>query len=294
MAKITAAQVKELRDATGIGMMDGKRALEEAEGDFDRAVEILREKGLSNAAKKQDRIAAEGLSEVFVDGNRAAVVEVNSETDYVAKNADFQNLVTQIAEAVAKAGPTTLEEAKEASVEGTDMTIDELITEKTNTIGEKLELRRFFFIEKTDDQVFGPYVHTGGQIATLVVLNGGNEETAHDIALHVSALNPRFLSRDEVPQDVIEKEKSIQIETAKNEGKPENIVEKMVEGRMHKWLGEISLVDQSFVKDSDISVGEFAKQNDATVGSFVRIAVGEGVEKRQENLADEVSKELNK
>lgn len=292
MAQIKAAQVKELRDKVGVGMMDAKKALVEAEGDMDKAIDILREKGMATAAKKADRISAEGLTYIHVDGNTAAVVELNSETDYVSKNEQFQELIKDIAQAVVEHKPATVEEAKEVKLSSGE-TIGEKITASIQTIGENINLRRFELVEKEDGEAFGPYEHMGGRISVLTLIDGGDEDVARDVAMHVAALNPQYLNRDEVPQEVRDHELNILTEQAKNEGKPENIVEKMVQGRLSKWLGEISLVDQPFVKDGDISVKKYLDNNNATIKSFVRYEVGEGIERRQEDFAQEVRDQMN-
>ena len=291
MAQIKAAQVKELRDKVGVGMMDAKKALVEAEGDMDKAIDILREKGMATAAKKADRISAEGLTYVHVDGNTAAVVEVNSETDYVSKNEQFQNLVKDIAVAIVENKPATVEEAKEVKL-ATGETIGATITTAIQTIGENINLRRFELVTKEDGETFGPYEHMGGRISVLTVIEGADEDVARDVAMHVAALNPEYLNRDDVSQEVRDHELSILTEQAKNEGKPENIVEKMVQGRLKKWLGEISLVDQPFVKDGDITVQKHLENNGATIKSFTRLEVGEGIEKRQEDFAQEVMDQM--
>ncbi len=292
LAQIKAAQVKELRDKTGVGMMDAKKALVSAEGDMDKAVDILREKGVATAAKKADRISAEGLSYIHVDGNTAAVVEVNSETDYVAKNEQFQQLVKDIAQAIVNEKPASVEEAQEVKLASGD-TIAEAITAAITTIGENITLRRFELVEKEDNEAFGAYEHMGGSISVLTVIEGADETVARDVAMHVAALNPQYLNRDEVPQEVRDHELNILSEQAKNEGKPEHIVEKMVEGRLNKWLGEISLVDQPFVKDGDKSVSEYLNDQGSSVKSFIRYEVGEGIEKREEDFAEEVRNQMN-
>lgn len=290
MAKIEAKQVKELRDRTGVGMMDAKKALVETDGDMDKAVDLLREKGMASADKKADRIAAEGLTDIYVDGNLASLIEVNSETDFVAKNEKFQTLVADLNKAALENNPADLDAFLASDFNG--QSVDEAVREATSTIGEKISLRRFEVVEKTDDQNFGPYSHMGGKISVLVLINGGSEEVARDVAMHVAAVNPLYATRDDVSQEAYDHEKSVQIEKAKNEGKPENIIEKMVEGRMNKWLSEISLVDQDFVKDPDITVGKYLENNGASLVNFIRYEVGEGLEKRQENFAEEVAKEL--
>lgn len=291
MAKIPAAQVKELREKTGVGMMDAKKALVETDGDMDAAIELLREKGMGASDKKAHRIAAEGLSTIAVDGNKAAIVEINCETDFVAKTDDFKQLVEDIAQAINAAEPADLEEAGAADLNG--QTISDAINEATNKIGEKITLRRFSLLSKEDDQVFGPYIHSGNQISAVTLLNGGNEDVARDVAMHVSAIDPRYLNRDAVPAEDLAAEKEVLVKEALEEGKPENIVEKMVEGRLNKWLAEISLVDQDFVKNPDITVGKYLEENNAEVVTYARFEVGEGIEKRVENLAEEVAKELN-
>ncbi len=292
LAQIKAAQVKELRDKTGVGMMDAKKALVAAEGDMDKAVDILREKGVATAAKKADRISAEGLSYIHVDGNTAAVVEVNSETDYVSKNEQFQQLVKDIAKAIVDEKPASVEEAQNVKLASGE-TIAEAITAAITTIGENINLRRFELVEKEENESFGAYEHMGGRISVLTLIEGADEEVAKDVAMHVAALNPQYLNRDEVPEEVREHELNILSEQARNEGKPDHIVEKMVEGRLNKWLGEISLVDQPFVKDGDRSVSEYLKDNGSSIKLFVRFEVGEGIEKREEDFAEEVRNQMN-
>lgn len=292
MAEIKAAQVKELRDRTGVGMMDAKKALVSADGDMDKATDILREKGVATAAKKADRISAEGLSYIHVEGNTAAVVEVNSETDYVAKNEQFQTLVKDIAKTIATNKPASVEEAQELAMENGEK-ISDAITSAITTIGENITLRRFELVEKEDDEIFGAYEHMGGSISVLTLIEGGSEEVARNVAMHVAALNPQYLEREDVPQEVRDHELNILSEQAKNEGKPEHIVEKMVEGRLNKWLGEISLVDQPYVKDGDKTVQEYLNDNNASIKSFTRLEVGEGIEKREEDFAEEVRNQMN-
>ena len=291
MAQIKAAQVKELRDRTGVGMMDAKKALVSADGDMDQAIDILREKGVATAAKKADRISAEGLSYIHIEGNTAVVVEVNSETDYVAKNEQFQTLVKDIAKTIATNKPSSIEEAKELKMENGE-TINDEITSAITTIGENITLRRFELIEKEDNEIFGAYEHMGGSISVLTLIEGGNEEVARNVAMHVAALNPQYLRREDVPQETRDHELNILSEQAKNEGKPEHIVEKMVEGRLNKWLAEISLVDQPYVKDGDKTVQEYLNDQNASIKSFTRLEVGEGIEKREEDFAEEVKNQI--
>ncbi len=292
MVKIKAAQVKELRDLTGAGMMDAKKALVEAEGDMDKASDIIREKGVETAAKKSGRISAEGLSHIHVEGNTAAVVEVNSETDYVAKNEQFQKLVKDIAETIAKEKPASVEEAKEVKMADGE-TIGDAITNAITTIGENITLRRFELVEKEDNEAFGAYEHMGGNISVLSLIEGEDEEVARNVSMHIAALNPEYATRDDVPQETRDKELAFLTEQAKGEGKPENIVEKIVEGRLNKWLGEIALVDQPYVRDSDITVKQYLDNNNSKIKSFTRIEVGEGIEKREEDFAEEVRSQMN-
>ena len=293
MANITAKLVKELRDMTGVGMMDAKKALVEVEGDIDKAVDFLREKGLAKAAKKADRIAAEGVTATYVDGNTAALIELNSETDFVAKNDKFQALVATVVKAIAEAKPATMEEA--LAVKVGDKTIEELILEGTTVIGERLSLRRFEVLSKADGDAFGEYLHMGGRIGVLTVIEGSDDSVAaKDVAMHVAEINPRYVSREDVSEEDYKHEEKIQTEIALNEGKPANIVEKMIKGRMNKYLAEISLTEQAFVKNPDQTVAEFVASKGGKVKTFVRYEVGEGMEKRQDNFADEVAAQMGK
>ena len=290
---VTAAQIKELREITGIGMMECKKALEEANGDMDQAIELLRKKGLAKAAKKADRIAAEGVTATYVDGNTAALIELNSETDFVAKNDKFQALVATVVKAIAEAKPATMEEA--LAVKVGEKTIEELILEGTTVIGEKLSLRRFEVLSKADGDAFGEYLHMGGRIGVLTVIEGSDDSVAaKDVAMHVAAINPRYVSREDVSEEDYKHEEKIQTEIALNEGKPANIVEKMIKGRMNKYLAEISLTEQAFVKNPDQTVAEFVASKGGKVKTFVRYEVGEGMEKRQDNFADEVAAQMGK
>lgn len=288
MTKITAQMVKELREKTGAGMMDCKKALTEVNGDMDAAVDYLRKTGLSSSEKKADRIAAEGSAYVHVEGNEAIILEVNSETDFVARNEGFQLFVKELAEHLLAVKPATIEEAQESKLEN-GHTVSEHISNAVAKIGEKITLRRFEIRTKTDADAFGPYLHMGGTIGVLVTLEGStDEEAAKDIAMHIAAMNPKYVSRDEVPAEEVEREKKVLTEQALNEGKPENIVAKMVEGRIGKFFEEICVLDQPFVKDSDQKVGAFVKTTGGTLKEFTRYAVGEGIERREENFADEV------
>ncbi|HFI0464190.1 TPA: translation elongation factor Ts [Streptococcus suis] len=291
MAEITAKLVKELRDMTGVGMMDAKKALVAVEGDMDKAVDFLREKGLASAGKKADRIAAEGMAAYHVSGNTAALIEVNAETDFVTRNDQFKALVATLAQAIAENKPADLEAALQITVDGE--TLENKIINAINTIGEKISLRRFEIYTKSDNDAFGTYIHTDGSIGVLVLVEGSNDEAvAKDIAMHAAAMNPKYVSRDEVSEEDYAHEEKIQTEIALNEGKPANIVEKMIKGRMNKYLAEISLTEQPFVKDSELTVGEYAAKSGGKVVKFTRFLVGEGMEKRQENFAEEVAAQM--
>ena len=283
--------VRTLRDKTGAGVLDCKKALEATDGNMDAAVDYLREKGISKAAKKESRIAAEGTSEIFIDGDNAVILEVNSETDFVAKNDEFKNFVKTIGEAILKAKVTTMDEALEVKV-GKE-TVKELNVNLVAKLGEKISFRRFEFVSKNKGEIFGAYTHMGGKISTLTVLEGANEEVARDVSMHVTAQRPLYITRDEVPEDVINHEKEIIKEQAINEGKPEAIAEKMVNGRINKYYSEVCLLEQEFVKDPDKTVEQYVKENGGTVKKMVRFEVGEGIEKRNENFAEEVQKQIN-
>ena len=287
---ITAEMVKNLREMTGAGMMDCKKALVETNGDMDKAVDYLREKGISKAAKKADRIAAEGLSNIFVDGNKAVVLEVNSETDFVAKNAEFQELVEKIGKTILASDAKSVEDAASLNVDGS--TINDLIVAATAKIGEKLSLRRFELITKKDDEIFGSYLHMGGKISSLIVLKGGNDAVAKDIAMQSAAMKPSYVSRDEVPTEEVEHERSVLTSQAIEEGKKPEFVDKIIEGRLSKYFEEVCLVDQAFVKDSGLTVKAYLEQNNAEVTLMVRYEVGEGMEKRNDNFAEEVMSQI--
>lgn len=288
---ISAKLVKELRDKTGAGMMDCKKALTETDGNIDKAIDWLREKGISKAAKKADRIAAEGLCNIAVNGNEAIVLELNSETDFVAKNDEFQTLLAGVTEAVLNSKATNLEEALEIEFDGKKLA-DKLV-DATAKIGEKLSLRRVSRIVKDDSQNFGAYKHMGGRIVSLVVLDGADEEAAKDVAMHVAAINPKYLDQSEISEEVIAHEKQVLTNEALNEGKPANIVEKMVVGRLNKYLKEICLVNQPFVKNPDFTVKKFVDSKNGSIKSFLRLEVGEGIEKRQDDFAEEVMAQVN-
>lgn len=287
---VSASLVKELRELTGAGMLDCKKALEECNGSIEEATTWLREKGISKAAKKADRIAAEGLAAVMIEGNTAVVVEVNSETDFVAKNDEFKSLVETICKAILANDVKTVEDVLNVTVDGE--TVESLIVSKTATIGEKLSFRRFEKITKTDSQSFGPYLHMGGRIAVLITLDNASEEVAKQVAMHAAAMRPSVVKRDELSADVVDKEREILKEQAMNEGKPAEIAEKMVEGRLLKFYQESCLEEQSFVMDDSISVGTFVKNNGGSIVSMVRFEVGEGMAKKEENFAEEVAKQI--
>ncbi|HDF0884153.1 TPA: elongation factor Ts [Staphylococcus aureus] len=292
MATISAKLVKELREKTGAGMMDCKKALTETDGDIDKAIDYLREKGIAKAAKKADRIAAEGLVHVETKGNDAVIVEINSETDFVARNEGFQELVKEIANQVLDTKAETVEALMETTLPN-GKSVDERIKEAISTIGEKLSVRRFAIRTKTDNDALGAYLHMGGRIGVLTVVEGStDEEAARDVAMHIAAINPKYVSSEQVSEEEINHEREVLKQQALNEGKPENIVEKMVEGRLRKYLQEICAVDQDFVKNPDVTVEAFLKTKGGKLVDFVRYEVGEGMEKREENFADEVKGQM--
>ena len=282
--------IKELRDLSGAGLMDCKKALEASNNDIDEAIDYLRKKGISKAAKKADRVAAEGLSTVVIDGNNASIVEVNCETDFVAKNEKFVNLVNKIAELIVKNDVKTMEEAMSLSTE--EGTLNDTIVNFTATIGEKISFRRFARLSKTDSQNFGSYIHMGGRIAVLTLLEGADEETAKDVSMHAAAMRPSYVKREDVPAEEVERETSVLKEQAMNEGKPAEIAEKMVNGRINKFYKQICLEEQDFVKDSDMTVGAFVKSKNGSIVNMVRFEVGEGIEKKEENFAEEVMNQI--
>ena len=287
---ISASLVKELREATGAGMLDCKKALEATNGSIDEAINWLREKGISKAAKKADRIAAEGLAATLINGNKAVIVEVNSETDFVAKNDEFKDLVQTILNAIIDNDVKTNDDVLKLNVNGE--TIEEIIVNKTAKIGEKLSFRRFEKLTKNDNQVFGSYLHMGGKIAVLVTLSNTTEEVAKDVAMHAAAMRPSVIRRDQISKEEVEKEREILKEQAINEGKPAEIAEKMVEGRLLKFYQESCLEEQSFVKDDSINVLTYVKNNGGTIDNMIRFEVGEGMAKREENFAEEVAKQM--
>ena len=289
---VTVQMIKELRQKSGAGMLDCKKALAESDGDVDKAFDYLREKGIAKAAKKADRIAAEGLCNVVIKGNEAVIYELNSETDFVSKNSQFLDLLDSVGKAIVNSDATDTESALKAELDG--VTIEQLLINATATIGEKMSLRRVTRVVKEDGQGFGSYLHMGGRIAVLDVLANDDAEVAKDIAMHVAANNPKYLDRSQVDSETLEHEKKVLTQQALEEGKPANIVEKMVVGRLNKFLQDVCLVDQPFVKDPDQKVSQFLKSKSNSVVSFIRLGVGEGIEKKEDDFAAEVAAQVAK
>ena len=289
---ISASLVKELREKTGAGMLDCKKALEANNGDINSSIDWLREKGISKAAKKADRIAAEGISSILIDGNNAAIVEVNSETDFVAKNEEFISLVNEILKAIINSDAKTVEELE--NVETSNGTVGELIVSKTATIGEKISLRRFTKIEKEDNQSFGDYIHMGGKIAVLTLVNNASSEVAKEVAMHAAAMRPKYVKSEDVPVDVLEKEKAIMKEQLLNEGKPEDRIEGILVGKVKKYYEEVCLENQIFIKaENKETVAKYVENNGGSIATMIRYEVGEGMEKKEETFAEEVKKQIN-
>jgi len=288
---ITAKMVSELREKTGAGMMDCKKALVETNGDMEKAIDYLKEKGISKAAKKSSRIAAEGVSKIFIKDDKALIIEVNCETDFVSSNEKFQSFVDSIGNAILNSDAKTLEDALKVKMDSG--TVEDEIISNTATIGEKLSLRRIEVLEKSTDEIFGSYIHMGGKIAALTLLKGANEDVAKDVAMQAAAMKPEFLKEDDVPEDRVAKEKEILKAQAMEEGKPEDIAEKMVTGRLKKFFKDICLVDQAFIKDSGIDVKTYVKNNNGEILKMVRYEVGEGMEKRKDDFAEEVMSQIN-
>ena len=290
---ITANLVKELREKTGAGMMDCKKVLTETDGDMEKAAELLRERGIAKAAKKSGRIAAEGLVVACLseDGKTGAVVEINSETDFVAKNEDFKSFANDVASQIVKDNPANVEELlSQKWIKDSSKTVSEVLTDKIATIGENMSIRRF--VRFTSNGLIEKYIHGEGKIGVLVSMEGGNRELAKDICMQVAAARPEYLDRNSVPAEAVKKEMEILKAQAMNEGKPAEIAEKMVQGRIGKFYGEICLVDQAFVKDPNIKVSDLLSSKGAKVIEFARIEKGEGLEKREENFAEEVAKQI--
>ena len=288
---ISASMVKELRETTGAGMLDCKKALEETNGNIEEAITWLREKGISKAAKKATRIAAEGLAFAKEKDNKAVIVEVNSETDFVAKNEEFKNLVNLIADTLLENEVSNVEEALKLTMDG--KTIEDIITEKVATIGEKLSFRRFEVLTKNDNEVFGIYSHMGGKIVTVVVMESNDCELAKDIAMQIAAMHPLYLTKEEVPSEAVDKERTILTEQAENEGLDPNKIPMIVNGRLNKYYEEICLLDQGFIKENKMKVSKYVESKNSKIIKFVRYEVGEGMEKKEEDFASEVMKQIN-
>lgn len=291
---IKASQVKELREKTGAGMMDCKKALTETDGDVAKAIDWLREKGIAKSAKKAGRIAAEGLTRVATDGNTGVVFEVNSETDFVAKNEQFLHLLDVIEKAMLAAKPASTEEA--LAVETAEGTVNDLIVNATATIGEKISFRRVAVVEKADDEVFGSYMHMGGTISALAVVKGV-ATVAKNIAMQVASMNPVYATEADIPADAFEHEKQLQMQMMKEDpkmaGKPEKVLENILKGKVKKHFKDQCLADQEFFLDTKKSVTQYLKEEKAEVKSFVRFQVGEGMEKKEEDFAAEVAAQMN-
>ena len=290
---ITAALVKELRERTGAGMMDCKKALVATEGDMEKAIDYLREKGLSKADKKAGRVAAEGavVSYVSEDGKVGVIVEVNCETDFVGSNEDFKTLAASIAKHVAETNPADVETLLDSQMDG--KAVKDIVTEAIAKIGENISVRRFVRYESAEGKVYS-YIHAGGKIGVLVDMKGGDAELGKNIAMQVAAANPSYLNRTEVPASELDHEKEVLKEQARNEGKPENIIEKMILGRINKYYEEVCLVDQIYIRDNKMSITKLLKANNAEVARFARYQLGEGIEKKQENFAEEVASFIKK
>ena len=290
---VTASQVKDLREKTGAGMMDCKKVLTETDGDMEKAIELLRERGIAKAAKKSGRVAAEGLVEAYIseDGKVGAIVEVNSETDFVAKNDEFKSFVLSVAKQVVEKNPKDLEDLlAQESIDEAGKTVKEVLTDKIAKIGENMNIRRFARFES--EGLLESYIHGDGKIAVLVNMKGGDHEVAKDVCMQIAAARPEYLNETTVPEDRLNKEKEILKAQTMNEGKPEAIAEKIVQGRIRKFFEEVCLVDQVFVKDSNKKVSDILKEHNAEVVEFARFEKGEGIEKKEENFAEEVMKQL--
>ncbi len=290
---MSAAQVKELRERTGAGILDCKKALEEANGDIEKAIDILRQKGIAKAQKKQSRIAAEGLTAIYENENKAVILEVNSETDFVSKNDKFKDLIANIGNTVLNSNVKTLEEAMELKYN--DGTINDYIIAETAVIGEKLSFRRFELVEKADDENFGIYIHLGGKISTLAVVKGGDKALAKSLAMQITAMNPKYMTEEEVPEEVKAREMSVIKEQIANEKKDitAEVAEKMANGRLNKFFKEICLLDQEYIDDSKKNVKTFLEENHMQVVNYIRYEVGEGIEKKVDNFAEEVMNQIN-
>lgn len=285
-----AKLIKELKDMSNAGLMDCKKALEETNGNIEEAMDYLRKKGIAKAAKKADRVAVEGLSKVVIDGNKAVIYEVNCETDFVSANEKFKAIVDKIGDVLIKSDAKDLDEALNLPTD--EGTLNDAIVNVTATMGEKISLRRFTILEKTDSQNFGDYIHMGGKIAVLTLVEGASVDVAKDVAMHSAAMRPKYVKREDVDSSEIERETEILKTQAMNEGKPEEIAEKMVSGRINKFYKEICLEEQEFVKNPDQTVGTFVKSNNGSIVNMIRYEVGEGMEKKEENFVEEVMSQI--
>src|SRR5574344_364943 len=289
---VSASMVKELREQTGAGMLDCKKALDACYGKIDAAVDWLREKGISKAAKKANRIAAEGKADIMIKGNTAVILELNSETDFIAKNAEFQELITNILNAIITNDVKTVDDVLALEVNGE--TINNLIIDKTAKMGEKLSLRRFEKVTKKDTESFGSYIHMGGKIVVLTVVDKASEEVAKNVSMHAAAMRPTYVKSTDVPEDVLEKEKEVMKQELINEGKRENKIDMIMPGKVNKYYEEVCLENQIFVmSDNKETVSKYVANNGGTITDMVRYEVGEGMEHREENFADEVAKQMN-
>ena len=285
-----ASDIKDLRERTGAGMLDCKKALDETNGDIEQAIDYLRKKGMNKAAKKEGRVAAEGICAIKADGNEAVIVEVNSETDFVAKNSEFLNFVDYLSDVLLKNHVDTVDDA--LAIQDGNETINDKLVALIAKIGEKISFRRFERVTKEDNEVFGNYIHMGGKIGTLVVLSDTTEEVAKDVCMHIAAMAPICIFKEDVPADVLEHEKSIIKEQVMNEGKPADIAEKMVNGRINKFYKENCLAEQEFIKDSSMNVATYVKNHGGEIKKMIRFAVGEGIEKKEEDFASEVMNQI--
>ncbi len=283
---ISASLVKELRDISGAGMLDCKNALESANGNIELALDWLREKGIAKATKKASRIASEGLAKIFVKNNRALALELNSETDFVSKNSEFIELLDVIGETAINSDASSVEEVLALAYE--NGTINDLLVAKISKIGEKLSLRRVSVLNKEEQQFFGVYSHNGGRIVSAILLENGSEDIARDIAMQAAAMKPQYVNVEDIPSDITDHERSVFLEQSMNEGKPEEIAKKMVEGRMKKYYEEVVLVKQTFIKDNSMTIETYLNNNNAKIIDMIRYEVGEGMEKRTDNFAEEV------
>ncbi len=289
--EVTAGMVKDLRETTGAGMMDCKKALAECNGNMDEAINWLREKGIAKSAKKESRIAAEGLANIYIDNDKALILEVNSETDFVSKNEEFRQMIDTIGEALLHSSAKDTDEAKDVKTKEGN-TIGELIIEKTAKIGEKLSLRRFTILTKNADEEFGSYIHMGGKIAALTLVKNASKDVAKDVAMQAAAMRPLYVFPKDVPADVLDNEKAVLKEQVLNEGKNADMADKIVEGKINKFYKEVCLAEQAFIKDNNLSVAKYVANNGGEILNMIRYEVGEGMEKRNDNFAEEVMNQV--